>query len=431
MTRHLRAFTVLVGLTAGGLTLGGSLASRAMAEGQDYYESLEVFSQVMHRIRQDYVEAVDVDRLVQGAIKGMIGTLDPYSQYMTPKQYQEFREETSGDYFGIGVEISQEQEGLRIVAPYPGSPAEKAGLLPGDLILRVEGDDISKIGTAEAVGRIKGRKGTKVLLGIKREGWKEIKDIPVERDQIHTPAVASQLLEPGIGYVRIFQFQERVTAEVQKAIKDLSKPTAAGGGPIKALVMDLRNNPGGLLDEAVELADLFIEQGTLVSTRGRGEDEVKKARRGGTLEPFPLVVLVNDGSASASEIVAGALQDHKRAVVVGEPSYGKGSVQNIIALENKGALRLTVARYYTPNGRPIDRDNSIVPDVLVSNERQSEEDLYGETDSGATILRDQKLDVEKDPQLKEAVAQLKKQLMPGAKAQAKEPGGSASPSSPR
>lgn len=405
VSKYIRVFSTVLALSLGGFMAGGELASKAMASGQDYYQSLDVFSQVLHRIRQDYVEPVDVDKLMQGAINGMVKTLDPYSQYMTPKQYQAFQEETSGEYYGIGVEITQENKGLKIIAPYPGSPAEKAGLLSGDLIVKVDGDLIDKIGPAEAVNRIKGRKGTKVVLGVLRGDWKDAKDFSVERDQIHTPAVLSQVIEPGMVYVKVTQFQERVADDVQKALKDAEKQ-----GPIKSMVLDLRNNPGGLVDEAVEMVDLFIEQGVIVSTRGRGEEDVKRARRAGTFPNFPIVLMINDGSASASEIVAGALQDYKRATILGEPSYGKGSVQNIIALENGGALRLTVAKYYTPNNRPIDPKNSIVPDVFVSPTDEEQEEVYDESDGGGPVLREQKVDPKTDSQLHEAVSQLHKSL---------------------
>ncbi len=405
MSRQIKAFIVLLLLSGGGMVLGGRLAKQAMADNKDYYESLEVFSQVLHRIRQDYVEEVDVDRVMQGAINGMIKTLDPYSQYMTPKQYQQFQEETSGDYFGIGVEISQEKEGLRIISPYPGSPAEKAGLEPNDLIVKVDGAQIAEIGSVEAVSRIKGRKGTKVVLGVIRGDWKEPRDMPVERDQIHMPAVVSSVLEHGYGYVRVIQFQDRVASEVQDAVKAMEKDSKTH---LKGIILDLRNNPGGLLEEAVKLSDLFLDQGVIVKTEGRhSEPEIERARRGGTLEGFPLVVLINEGSASASEIVAGALQDHKRAVLVGERSYGKGSVQNIIRLDNDGALRLTVARYFTPSGRPIDPKNSITPDVAVAAEGEAEGEIMDETDSGALMVRDQAPDLKQDTQLREALAQLK------------------------
>lgn len=403
MSTHIKSFFLLIALSIGGLLIGGRLASQAMANNPDYYESLDAFSAVLQHIRQDYVEEVDVDKLMTGAINGMMKTLDPFSQYMTPKQYQAFQEETSGEYFGIGVEISQEKDGLRIVSPYPGSPAEKAGLQPNDLIVKVDGDSIIDLGTAEAVTRIKGRKGTRVALGILREGWKEPKDIQVERDQIHTPGVVSSVLEPGYAYVRLIQFQERATSDIQKAVKDMEKESK---GKLHGMILDLRNNPGGLLDEARSLSDLFLDSGVIVSTRGRGEPEVLKARRGGTLEDFPLVVMVNEGSASASEIVAGALQDHKRAIIVGEPSYGKGSVQNIIRLDNGGALRLTVAKYYTPNGRPIDPKHSITPDVIVPADNDGEGEM-DDTDGGGQVLRDQKPDLKTDAQLREALNQLK------------------------
>ncbi len=413
MVRNVKSFIIVLILSSLGMLAGGNLASRALAESEDYYESLEVFSQVLHRIRQDYVEETSADQLLLGAINGMISTLDPYSQYMTPEQYKAFQEETSGEYHGIGVEITALDDGLRIVRPYPGSPAEKAGLLPGDIIVSVDGVSIADIGPDEAVSRIKGRRGTKVKLGILREGWEDPRDFLVERDQIRTPAVSWAPLEEGYGYIRISQFQERVAEDVRKAIKKMSRHQHLEG-----IVLDLRGNPGGLLDEAVRLSDLFLERGVIVSTRGRGEPEVERARRGGTLTDIAIAVLIDGGSASASEIVAGALQDHGRAVIVGEPSYGKGSVQNIIRLENDGALRLTVARYYTPSGRPIDHDSSIMPDVLVERDPELTEIEYEETDSGLLTPEKANPDLEHDVQLREALAQLKN---PGSQKRAEVP----------
>lgn len=418
MTRNIRSFVFLLLLSSLGMLVGGKLASRAMAENDDYYQSLEVFSQVLHRIRQDYVEESDSDKLMLGAINGMIRTLDPYSQYMTPEQYKAFKEETSGEYHGIGLEISASDDALRVIAPYPGSPAEKAGLLPGDVIVSVDGVSIADIGPDEAVLRIKGRRGTKVRLGVLREGWDEPQDFLVERDQIRTHAVSSHILEPGYGYVQVTQFQDRVAEDVRKAIKTLSKD-----GPIEGLILDLRGNPGGLLDEAVRLVDLFVEQGVIVSTRGRGEPEIEKARRGGTLDPYPLVVLIDGGSASASEIVAGALQDHQRAIIVGEPSYGKGSVQNIIPLENDGALRLTVAKYYTPNGRPIERSSSIIPDVLIPWDQEDTDLEIQESDGGYSTSDTTQPDLDHDPQLREGLSQLKN---PGSTRRAQAPSDEAS-----
>ncbi len=402
MVRNLKSFLAVLLLSSVGLLIGGSLASRAVADNEDTYESLEVFSQVLHRIQQDYVEETHPDELILGAINGMVHTLDPYSQYMTPEQYKAFREETSGEYHGIGVEISATEEGLRVIRPYPGSPAEKAGIRPGDLIVSVEGVAISSIGPDEAISRIKGRRGTKVRLGVLREGWEEPREFLVERDQIRTHAVSWAMLEDGYGYVRISQFQERVAEDVRKAIKAMSKQ-----GDLKGVVLDLRGNPGGLVDEAVRLCDLFIDHGVIVTTRGRGEPEVERARRGGTLRDLRLTVLINGGSASASEIVAGALQDHGRAIIVGEPSYGKGSVQNIIRLENDGALRLTVAKYYTPSGRPIDHDSTIMPDVPVPWDPEAESYESQETDSGVLTSEQAHPDLEHDVQLQEALAQLK------------------------
>ena len=402
MVRNIRSFIVVLVLSSFGILIGGNLASSAVAENEDTYESLEVFSQVLHRIQQDYVEETHPDELIQGAINGMIRTLDPYSQYMTPEQYKAFQEETSGEYHGIGVEISATEEGLRVIRPYPGSPAEKAGIQPGDLIVTVEGVEISSIGPDEAISRIKGRRGTKVRVGVLREGWDEPREFLVERDQIRTKAVSWAMLEEGYGYIRISQFQERVAEDVRKAIKSMSRQ-----GDLQGVVIDLRGNPGGLLEEAVRLSDLFLDQGVIVTTRGRGEPEVERARRGGTLTDLALTVLINGGSASASEIVAGALQDHGRAIIVGESSYGKGSVQNIIRLENEGALRLTVAKYYTPSGRPIDHRSSITPDVPVPWEPEGDSYESQETDSGVLTTEQAHPDLEHDVQLQEALAQLK------------------------
>jgi len=398
MPRHLKSFILVILLTTGGVLIGGRLATTALAGQQDAYQALEVFSQVLHRIQQDYVEDISPGTLVEGAINGMLRKLDPYSQYMTPEQYRQFQQETSGDYFGIGVEITSETDGLRVVSPYPGSPAEKAGIEPNDLIISVDTVPILEIGPTEAIGRIKGRKNTIVILGVEREGWEYAKDIDVKRDQIHTPAVIPALIEGGYGYIKLVQFQDRIANEVAEAVKDLERENR---GKLNGLILDMRNNPGGLLEEAIKLSDLFIDQGIIVKTEGRREEpEVEHARKGGSLEDYPLTVLVNRGSASASEIVAGALQDHDRAIIVGQRSYGKGSVQNIIRLDNEGALRLTVAKYYTPSGRPIEPQNSITPDVLV----ELEDDVFAQVSS--STLRDQGPNLELDLQLKEALNQL-------------------------
>ena len=402
MNRSVRVALVLVLVSMTGIVVGASLADRALARGQDYYAQLEVFSQVLHRIRQDYVEDVAVDELVGGAIDGMVKELDPYSSYMTPEEYLRFQEETSGDYYGIGVEIAQEDDGLRVIAPYPGSPAERAGVEPDDLIVSVDGVAIRDLGPGEAVNRIKGRKGTTVRLGIARSSWEGVKEIRVQRDQIHTPAVRCFELEPGFGYVQITQFQDRVAADVQRGVKELERQS---GKRLKGLVIDLRNNPGGLLDEAVKLSDLFIAQGIIVRTEGRSQEpDVERAHPGGPFEDIPLVVLVNEGSASASEIVAGALQDHGRALVVGVDSYGKGSVQNIIRLDNDGALRLTVARYYTPSGRPIEPNHAIEPDVPV----EMTDDVVDEPNREQALVawQDRPPSLEHDAQLQMALAQL-------------------------
>lgn len=351
---------MILGVSCGAMLAGNELAARVASTSADFYAPLETFSQVLFRVQQNYVEDRPARDLIEGAIDGMLGTLDPFSLYLDPDQYKAFQEDTRGQYFGIGVQIDAEPEALVVVAPFPGQPADLAGLKAGDRITSVDGTSVKQLGPDGAVERIKGRKGTKVVLTIERKDWDKPRDMEVVRDEIHTPSVRADMLEPGYGFVRLSQFTDGCAADVRDAIKQLSE-----AGPLKGVVIDLRGNPGGLLDEAVQMVDLFVEEGTIVSTRGRTENEVDTARRSGTLEPFQITVLINGGSASASEIVAGALQDLDRATIAGEPSYGKGSVQNIFPLADQSALRLTVARYYTPSGRPIDREHPVTPDITL------------------------------------------------------------------
>lgn len=390
-------------LSVSGLYIGILIASSAFAAKNDDYTSLSLFSEIFHRIQTDYVETIDTDKLVLGAVNGMIKLLDPYSQYMTPEEYRTFQEETSGEYFGIGIEIMQEKEGLKILMIYPESPASKMGITIGDLIVSVEGNKVDAIGGDAAISQIKGKKGSQVRLGIMRPPKNEVKEYLVERQQIHARAVFSHLFEKNYGYIRVTQFQEKITAEVQQAAKALD---IASNKQLAGLVLDLRDNPGGLFEEAVDLSDLFISDGVIVSTRGRKEPEVNYARRGSPLESIPLVVLLNEGTASASEIVAASIQDNKRGILVGENSYGKGSVQNIIRLDNNGALRLTFAKYYTPLGKPIDHNNTITPDVLIKTSPEVNETEI-ESDAGSVSYLDRKIDLSKDSQLSYAIDHLR------------------------
>ena len=328
---------------------------------QETYKNLEVFSNVLSIIQQDYVEEINVQDVIEGAIKGMLNSLDPHSSFMKPEDFKELQVETKGSFSGIGIEITIKDGILTVVSPIEGTPAFKKGIKAGDLIIKIEGESTKDMSLMEAVKKLRGAKGTEVTISIHREGWSELKEITMIRDVIPLHSVRNKTLEPGYGYVRITNFQTKTTVDLRKALEDL---TAAGD--TKGLVLDLRNNPGGLLDQAVKVTDLFIEEGVIVSTKGRLKDQNMEftAHSRGMVFKQPLVVLVNGGSASASEIVAGALQDHKRALILGTQTFGKGSVQTIIPMNDGAGLRLTTARYYTPNGTSI-QAKGITPDIIV------------------------------------------------------------------
>jgi len=331
------------------------------AKTQDTYKYLEEFSNVLSIVEQNYVEEVDTKDLIQGAIKGMLTSLDPHSSYMKPDEFKELKVETEGSFHGIGIEITIRDNVLTVVSPIEGTPASKKGLKAGDKIIMIEGEPTKDMTLNEAVKKLRGPKGTKVTISIHREGWNELKDITIVRDVIPLHSVKSKLLEPGYPYIRIINFQAKTTTDFKKALQDFDKD-----GDIQGLIIDLRNNPGGLLDQAVKIADIFIDEGVIVSTKGRIKEQntVFEATDNGDHYNFPMVVLVNEGSASASEIVAGALQDHKKALILGAQTFGKGSVQTIIPMSNGAGLRLTTARYYTPNGTSI-QAKGITPDIVV------------------------------------------------------------------
>ncbi len=341
----------------------GSLSPALSGEkkaSQDPYESLRLFSQVLELVEENYVKEVPTRDLIYGAIQGMLSNLDPHSSFLKPDDYKELQIETRGSFTGIGIEITIRDGVLTVVAPIEGTPAWKAGLKPGDKIIKINGKPTKGMSLIEAVKLLRGPKGTKVTISIFREGFKELKDITLVRDVIPIKSVRYRMLEPGYGYVRISSFQEKTASELRKALKELEKEG------LKGLILDLRNNPGGLLDAAVEVADEFLEEGLIVYTKGRRKDQNFKfeARPNKNKHAYPLVVLVNAGSASASEIVAGALQDHHRAVILGTKTFGKGSVQTIIPLPDGSAVRLTTAQYYTPSGRSIQAEG-IEPDLEI------------------------------------------------------------------
>ncbi|MFQ5508005.1 MAG: S41 family peptidase [Leptospirillia bacterium] len=350
-----------------GCLVGYSLDNRVMAQGSSF-EQLKVFSEVLAHIQNQYVEEVDSEELLQGAIRGMMDTLDPHSSYMKRKNYEELQVDTKGEFGGLGIHVSVRDKKLVVISPIEDTPAFRAGIESGDHILKVEGKPTKDMTISEAVELMRGKKGTEVVITIVREGPEGPEkpfDVTIVRDVIKVPSVRSRMIEPGIGYIRLTQFQERSGPDLKDHLKRLQDDG------MESLVLDLRNNPGGLLTSAVEVAELFLDDGELVvyiqNRKGDREEYYAHVRDGGT--DFPLVVLVNGGSASASEIVSGAMQDLGRAVIMGTVSFGKGSVQTVMPLSDESGLRLTTAKYYTASGRTI-HGNGITPDIVVQPEKR-------------------------------------------------------------
>lgn len=344
-----------------GLVVGSSLAQKASGV-SEAYESLKVFTDAISMIQKNYVEKVNSKDLVYSAMKGMLEGLDPHSSFMSPDTFKEMQVETKGEFGGLGIEITMKDGILTIVSPIEDTPAFKAGIKAGDLIIKIDGKGTKDMTLMDAVKMMRGPKGTKVTITIARETFPEPKEFVITRDIIAVKSVKSKTLESGYGYVRIAQFQEKTEIDLDKALEKMEKEN----GGLKGLVLDLRNNPGGLLDQAVKVSDEFLESGLIVYTDGRieGQKMTFSAKKEGTRPNYPIIVLVNSGSASASEIVAGALQDHGRAIILGTQTFGKGSVQTIYPLEDGSALRLTTARYYTPSGRSI-QAKGITPDITL------------------------------------------------------------------
>ncbi len=354
-------------LVAGVLMLAFSALSQAQTrpagEKTLPIDDLRVFAEVFGRIKQDYVEPVDDHKLLRDAIRGMLSGLDPHSAYLDEDEFNELRVGTSGEFGGLGVEVGMENGFVKVVSPIDDTPAQRAGIQAGDPIIRIGEQAVKGLTLDEAVKLMRGKPGTKVELQIVREGREAPFKVVVERAIIKTVSVKSRMLEPGFAYVRLSQFQARTSDDLQKAVARLKK---TAGGALKGLVLDLRNNPGGVLQAAVGVADAFLESGTIVYTEGRIQDSQLRfeAAPDDIIGRVPMVVLVNGGSASASEIVAGALQDHRRAVIMGQRTFGKGSVQTIVPVNEKTAIKLTTARYFTPNGRSIQAEG-IVPDIAL------------------------------------------------------------------
>ncbi|TWB55597.1 carboxyl-terminal processing protease [Bradyrhizobium sacchari] len=344
---------------------GGLWAARAAAGADDAYSKLNLFGEVFERVKASYVEKPDNAKLIEGAITGMVTSLDPHSRYMNDKAWTEMQETTSGEFGGLGIEVTMEEGLVKVVSPIDDTPASKAGIMSGDLISKIDGEGVQGMTLEQAVNKMKGPVDTKTKLTIVRKGADAPLDVAITREIIHVRPVRFHVENGDIGYIRVTSFNEQTTDGLKKAIASISKQVPQE--KLAGYVMDLRNNPGGLLDQAVSVSSAFLQRGEVVSTRGRNPEETQRftAHGGDLTKGKPLVVLVNGGSASASEIVAGALHDHKRATIIGTRSFGKGSVQTIIPLgAGNGALALTTARYYTPSGRSI-QAQGIAPDIEI------------------------------------------------------------------
>ncbi len=362
------------------------VGASAKAAAADTYRQLNLFGDVFERVRADYVEKPEDSKLIETAINGMLAGLDPHSSYMDPKSFRDMQVQTRGEFGGLGIEVTMEDGLIKVVAPIDDTPAAKAGVMANDIITKLDDEQVQGLTLNQAVEKMRGPVNTKIKLTIMRKG----KDTPVEvsitRDIIRVRSVRSRLEGDDIGYIRLTQFNEQTTEGLKKAIADISAKIS--NDKLKGYILDLRNNPGGLLDQAISVSDAFLQKGEIVSTRGRNAEETQRfnARAGDLTKGKPVIVLINGGSASASEIVAGALQDHKRATLLGTRSFGKGSVQTIIPLgSGNGALRLTTARYFTPSGRSI-QAKGITPEIEVL--QDVPDDLKAKTDTkGEASLR--------------------------------------------
>jgi len=359
-----RGLALALGFLAGvSLTVAhyGWADKETPAENKLPLDELRTFTGVLDAIKEDYVEPVKDKDLLENAIRGMLSNLDPHSAYLDAEAFQDLQIGTSGEFGGLGIEVGQEDGFIKVITPIDDTPAQRAGIRAGDLIIRLDDVSVKGMPLADAIQRMRGKPNTSITLTIVREGLQKPIKVKLIREVIQVKSVKNRWLEPGFGYLRITQFQAKTAPNLQQALQELEQQNK---GPLKGLILDLRNNPGGVLNGAVEVADDFLNEGAIVQTKGRGNgsDQTFKATPGDLLKGAPMVVLVNGGSASASEIVAGALQDHRRAIILGERTFGKGSVQTILPLGNGTAVKLTTARYYTPNGRSIQAEG-IEPDI--------------------------------------------------------------------
>jgi carboxyl-terminal processing protease len=330
----------------------------------DIYKKIDLFGEVLEKINKEYVEETNQSEGMDAAINGLLQSLDPYSSYMSPEIFQEMQTETSGEFGGLGIEVSMEAGVVKVISPIDDTPASKAGIKAGDYIVKIDNIQVQGKSLSEAVDIMRGPVGSAIELTVRRRGVKKALTFNITREIIEVQSVKSELLDNNIGYIRLTSFNDNSSEQIKKKIKKLKE-----NKNLNAFILDLRNNPGGLLSQAIKISDFFLENGEIVSTKSRKKSENRKwfARKGDIIDGKTLLVLINYGSASASEIVAGALKDHKRAIILGENSYGKGSVQSIIPLKNKGAIRLTVAKYYLPSGKSIS-EVGVRPDIEVNEE---------------------------------------------------------------
>lgn len=364
MMKRLLHFCIFVLLVVPALLLilpKGASGQERPVNHEETYRLLNLFGDVFERVRADYVEELTDEELIEAAIAGMLSSLDPHSSFMSAKRYKAMQVQTRGKFGGIGIEVTMENGLVKVVSPIDDTPAHRAGIKAGDLITQLEGERVLGLTLAQAVSKMRGKVGTNIKLRVRRKGVDDF-DVTITRSVVKIRAVRSHL-DGYVGYLRITSFSSQASEGVKKAITKFKEDI---GGKLQGVIIDLRNNPGGLLDQAVKISDIFLEQGEIVSTRSRQVKDRSRfnARKGDLTDGLPLVVLINGGSASASEIVAGALQDHNRAILLGTKSFGKGSVQTIIPLSTQGAMRLTTARYYTPSGRSI-QAVGIEPDIVV------------------------------------------------------------------
>ncbi len=376
MRKNRTLWTVLFGAVLFGGFMGMCRVSEISAETSRIFPQLEKFTDCLEIIERSYVEEIPPQKLIEGAIRGMTQVLDPHSSYLTEEGYRDMEITITGIFGGLGIEVGMREGFLTVISPIEGTPAFRTGIKPGDKILKIDGSATAEMPLEEAVSLLRGKKGSKVTITIFRETREKPFDVTMERDIIRIQSVKSMMLEPGYGYIKVRSFQKDTAADIEKRLKRML--------PLKGLVLDLRYDPGGLLSQAVEVSDLFLSEGIVVYTDGRRQEgrEEYTAHREGTFEGFPMVVLINGGTASAAEIVAGALQDNDRAVVCGVKSFGKASVQNIYPLNDGSALKLTIARYYTPSGRSI-QATGIEPDIIVEQRgepEQPESDFVREED---------------------------------------------------